>query len=277
MLVLWTIGLLAILAISFVHDTSSQAKIARNRYDVARARALADTGVSLAILGVLGRSPDAAWRFDGSSRELTYDAGQVVVRLHDEAGKIDLNYATDEVLANLLRILGFEEEEAAGLADAVRNWKRRRLSYWSQLSGSRDAVPPIQQTRPFLAVEELREVPGVTLEIYDRVSPFLTVLSLTDQINPLSASREVLLSLPGADAREIDAYVSARREFGPDPKLLPALASLEGHLSSHTPTYVSITSEGRLPTGVRYIREATVSFAAAAGQGFRFISWQQGR
>ena len=272
-LVLWVVALLAIFAVSFVHGASTQTKIVRNDYDLARARVLADTGVSLAILSILYQTPEAR-RLDGSMRELTYEDATIRVRLQNEAGKIDLNHASPEVLESLLRTLGSDADAAAGLAAAVDDWKRRRLSGWNQLG---DRATMIGVVRPFLALEELREVPGVTQEIYDRVSPFLTILSKSDRIDPLSAPREVLLSLPGADAREVEAYVAARAEIGPDPTRLPGLDSIRAYLGNGMLAYVSISSEGRVLPRARFIRDATVSLLVAGGERFRFVAWQQGR
>jgi general secretion pathway protein K len=272
-LVLWVVALLAIFAVSFVHGASTQTKIVRNDYDLARARVLADTGVSLAILGILYQTPEAR-RLDGSTRELTYEDATIRVRLQNEAGKIDLNHAAPEVLADLLRTLGSDADAAAGLAAAVDDWKRRRLSGWNQLG---EPATTIGVVRPFLALEELREVPGVTQEVYDRVSPFLTILSESDRIDPLSAPLEVLLSLPGADAREVEAYVTARAEIGPDPARLPGLNSIRAYLGNGMLAYVSISSEGSVLPRARFIRDATVSLLVAGGERFRFVAWQQGR
>jgi general secretion pathway protein K len=272
-LVLWVVALLAIFAVSFVHGADTQTKIVRNDYDLARARVLADTGVSLAILDILYQLPEAR-RLDGSRRELTYEDATIRVRLQNEAGKIDLNHAPPEVLASLLRTSGSDADAAAGLAAAVDEWKRHRLSGWNQLG---DRTATIGVARPFLALEELREVPGVTQEIYDRVSPFLTILSESDRIDPLSAPREVLLSLPGADAREVEAYVAARAEIGPDPARLPGLDSIRAYLGNGMLAYVSISSEGRVLPRARFIRDATVSLLVAGGERFRFVAWQQGR
>jgi general secretion pathway protein K len=275
-LVLWVVALLAIFAVSFVHGASTQTKIVRNDYDLARARVLADTGVSLAILGILYQTP-AARRLDGSTRELTYEDATIRVRLQNEAGKIDLNHAAPEVLAGLVRTLGSDADAAADLAAAVDDWRRRRLSGWNQ-PGDRATSPlSIGVVRPFLALEELREVPGVTQEVYDRVSPFLTILSGSDRVDPLSAPREVLLSLPGADAREVEAYVAARAEIGPDPARLPGLDSIRAYLGNGMLAYVSISSEGRVLPRARFIRDATVSLLVAGGERFRFVAWQQGR
>jgi general secretion pathway protein K len=270
--VLWVTALLAILAASFTFRTGTQARIARNQYDHARAGALADAGVSMAILGILDRQQDRSWRLDGSVRELSYGGGKIRLRLQDEAGKIDLNYAPPAVLAELLRIATGEENGPA-LADDIAEWKRNRLAQWR---GS-EAQPSQALSEPFLAVEELREVPGFTRSIYERVVPFVTVLSRSARIDPLSAPSEVLQSLPGADPRVVDAYVAARRENGPDPALRPALSGLEPYLTNQeTGQYISIVSEASAPPDGLFVRDATVSLLAAGGQPFRFVAWREG-
>jgi general secretion pathway protein K len=276
-LVLWVIALLTVLAFSLAYGTRTQTKIYLNQYDGARARALADTGLSLAILGILNHTPETAWRLDGSPRELTYGDATIRVRAQNEAGKIDLNRGSTEVLANLFRTLGSDAGAAQVLAAAVADWKSHRRSRWNQQSDQATGALPIGEIQPFLAVEEFREVSGVTPEIYDRVSPFLTVLSGSERIDPLSAARDVLLSLPGADARQVDAYVTARAEVGPDIAALPALDGIGAYLASGTLAYVSISSEGRVQPRARFIRNATVSFLVGGAERFRFVTWQQGR
>lgn len=275
-LVVWVIALIAILAVGFVHDTRTQATIARDQYDGARARALADSGIFLAILGILEPPPEAPWRLDGSARDLIYGDGKIRLRLQDEGGKIDLNRASGDVLANLFRTQGVEEDDAVGLAQAVTDWKRHRLAQWNQLGSARSGAPSTAGIGPFLALADLRGVPGITPEIYDRTSPFLTVFSRIDKINPVSAPRQVLVSLPGANSREIDAYVAARERFWPNPPLLPELTGIGGYLAYGTVTSVSITSEGIISPRARFVREATISLVATGGSRFRFLSWQQG-
>jgi|HubBroStandDraft_6_1064221.scaffolds.fasta_scaffold127665_3 general secretion pathway protein K len=276
-LVLWMIALLTVLAVSFARDASVQAKIVRNQYDIARAHALADTGVSLAILGILDAAPDDKARLDGSPRDLTYGDGEIVLGLQNEAGKIDLNHASGEVLGNLFRTVGLDAAQAVALVDAVADWKRRRRAVWDSTVNRGRIEPAVTAVGPFLALEEFRAVQGITPEIYARVSPFLTVFSGTERIDALAAPRQVLLSLPGVDPGEVDAYVSARAKFGPDPSLLPALTGVDAYLGPDTVSFVSISSEGRIPPSVRFIRNATISLIVNAGERYRFVSWRQGQ
>lgn len=272
--VLWMVALIAILAISLVHETSMQAKMARNQYEHARARALADTGISLAIIEMLDRAAAAPLRLDGSEQNLAYDGGTIRLRLQDEAGKIDLNSAPDAVLSRFFQILTNRDEDSVDLGAAIAAWKQRRLAQWAGPDGSAANTT----NGPFLAVEELLEVNGMTPEIYNRVAPFLTVLSRSARVDPLSAPREVLLSLPGSDPGQVDAYVAARQQLGPNPALLPRLSGLEPFLIHQaTPEFVSISSAAKISSAVRFIREATISLTAMEGQRFHFVRWEQGK
>jgi general secretion pathway protein K len=276
-LVLWMIALLTVLAVAFARDAGVQAKIVRNQYNTARARALADTGVSLAILNILDPAPGDQWRLDGSARELTYGDGQIRLSLQSEDGKIDLNHASDQVLGNLFRTVGLDTGQADNFAGAVASWKRTRMNIWNG-AGDRGAFAPTASAAgPFLALEEFGEVDGVTPEIYRLVSPFLTVFSGTDRIDPLVAPRQVLLSLPGVDPGEVDAYVSARTQPGRGSILLPKLTGIDAYFARHAVAFVSISAEARVPPDARFIREATISLITSVGESYRFVSWRQGR
>src|SRR5689334_11474867 len=98
-LVLWVMALLAVMVVGFAGDARTELKLARNQADAAQARAIADTGVSLALLSVLDNNEDTAWRIDGATHSLAYGDGAISVSVQDEGGKIDLNLAPPALLA----------------------------------------------------------------------------------------------------------------------------------------------------------------------------------
>src|SRR5215831_14738479 len=151
-LVLWVMALLAVMVVGFAGDARTELKLARNQADAAEARAIADTGVSLALLNVLDENQSTTWHLDGEPHSLAYGDGAIRVSVQDEGGKIDLNLAAPTLLAGLFRTLGIAGAEA--LAAAIQDWRRQH--------GGDAAGEPLPRTGPFLALEQLRAVPGVT-------------------------------------------------------------------------------------------------------------------
>ncbi len=275
-LVLWVLALLTVLMVGFAGGARTELQLARNQWQSAQARAIADYGVAAVLLNLLDSAPETRWHADGQPHSLSYDGGTVQVSVTDEAGKIDLNAAPDELLLGLFRTLGLDEAEAGQLVGAIAQWKRLRHAE----SGDDDRnVPsrPLRGDGPFLAVEELRGVAGVTPAVYDLVSPFLTVYSYRPQIDPLTAPIEVLRSLPGAKPAEVDAFVAARTRLGPVPGALPALngvGDLVGHTALRT---VTITAAAKTDGGTRFTRSAVVALVGRPEAPYLFLAWRRVR
>ena len=264
-LVLWVMALLAVMMVGFASDARTELKLARNQADAARARAIADTGVSIALLNVLDNTEETTWRLDGETHRLVYGDGTISVSVQDEGGKIDINLAPPALLVGLFRTLGIAEAEA--LAGAIFDWRRQHGGEASEGARSRNG--------PFLALEQLRAVPGMTPAAYERAAPFLTVYTGRDRIDPLTAPGEVLRSLPGARPAEVDAFLAARERLGPVPGGLPALNGI-GDLIAHAGLQVvTITSEGRAAGGARFIRQAVVTANARGGAPYQILAWRQ--
>lgn len=275
-LVLWVLALLTVLMVGFAGDARTELQLARNQWQSAEARAIADYGVAIALLNLLDSAPETRWRTDGEPHLLSYGGGTVAVSIVDEAGKIDLNAAPDALLLGLFRTLGLDEAEAGRLAGAIAQWKRLRRA---DSGGDGQGAPAGSGRRdgPFLAVEELHGVSGVTPELYDRISPFLTVYTHRRQIDPLTAPIEVLRSLPGAKPAEIDAFAAARARLGPIPGALPALNGV-GDLVAHTALHaVTIRAAARTAAGTEFTREAVVALVNRPDVPYLVLAWRQTR
>lgn len=270
------LALLAVLSLGFVRGARTELQIARNQYESARAQAIAEAGVSLAILGVLQSSDEAPWPADGQERELGFGDGSIRVRVQDEAGKIDLNAAPAELLAGLFRTLGVEASDSVTLARSLVAWREARLARWAG-GGMPDRRAAGQRAGPFLAVEELRLVPGVTRTLYERAAPYVTVLGRRPRVNPLTAPEAVLRSIPGVDPRQVDAFLAARRRAAAGSGELPRLVGGEAYLSLSPLRFVTVTSEGRTGSGAVFVREAAVEIVWGARMSYRLLSWRQGR
>ena len=97
--VLWVLALLSVIALGLTVQTRSELQLARNLVDGARARALAEAGVFLAVPRLLDQNPATQWHADGEVHEFAYGGGRIRVTLQDEGGKIDINAAPDELLS----------------------------------------------------------------------------------------------------------------------------------------------------------------------------------
>jgi general secretion pathway protein K len=60
-LVLWIAALLAVIAASLVSSGRTEARLARNLVENAKAEALADGAVQRTVMGLLALDPDQAW------------------------------------------------------------------------------------------------------------------------------------------------------------------------------------------------------------------------
>ncbi len=135
-----------------------------------------------------------------------------------------------------------------------------------------------RQATTFRVIEDLRLVPGVTRDIYDRVAPFVTVYSGVADIDPLTAPPQVLRSLPDVNAAEVEDFLSARQRLGPVPGQLPSLTGAAGGFLAHRVLQnATVVSEGQTAGGTTFTRAAVVSLSADPSAPYSVLSWRQAR
>ena len=278
LVVIWVLTLLAILIVGFSGDARTELLVARNHYESASARAIADAGVSLAILGILDPTPEAQWAADGRVREMSYADGTLRIRIQDEGGKIDLNAAPPELLAGLLTTVGgLSPGDAGSLAQAIDTYRQAQQQADTPAAGRGGLRTMVRrQANAFRVIEDLRLVPGVTRETYGRIAPFVTVYSGVGDVDPLTAPPEVLRSLPGVNAGEVEAFLAARAQQGPIPGQLPPLSGPAGGSLAHRMLQnATILSEGKTANGTTFTRAAVVSLSADPMAPYSVLSWRQ--
>jgi general secretion pathway protein K len=272
LVVLWMLALLSVLILSLTSATRTELNVAHNQAATAQARAIADAGVTLAILAMLDPSPATQWPGTGAMHNLRFGSGTIRVAVQDEYGKIDLNVAPPELFAGLFRTLALSETESDRLVAAIMSLRAEALAQSATGADESTATGVLALQKPFLAVEELRLLPGITPTLYERLEPFLTVYSAQYGVNPLTAPPQVLQSLPGATPDLIAAFLAARSAGGLAAGSLPLLVGVSdiafGGLRLFT-----VTSEGSAQSGARFVREAVVD--ASNPDSVRFLSWRQ--
>ena len=278
-LVMWVAVLLTVIAGSFIVERRTEMLVVSNSVSMARAEAIADAGVQRAVFEIYrnDNSPDA-WKRDGSRYSMTFDNTPVTVEIRDESAKIDINTAYEPLLRGLLVSSGLTDDEASRVLDAILDWRDP-----DELKRPNGAEAPDYKAAgllykpangPFQAIEELQLVLGMRPEIYRRIAPFITVYSRAPGVNTQLASREVLLSLPGATTEAVDEYLARREAARAAGQPLPVFPTQLPGPAGFT-MVASIRAQTQLEDGTAFVREAVAILRPAPRRPVTFLAWRQ--
>ena len=236
LVVLWTLLLIGIVGASLSGQARKQGLLSRNAAALARVEAAAEGGVVRAIAAMTDPRPELVWRADGSVHRFALDGIAIEVRIVDEAGKVDLNAASPELVASLLQVCGAGADTAFTVSAAIADLRR----------GAATGKP-----RGFETTAELLGVPGMTPALFERAAPFMTVLTHAPGIDPSVAPPELLAALASQDP-SLAPTIDAARSGGPA-VTLPQNGYLTA--SQHSVfTIEAVAWEGR----VRFGRQAAI-------------------
>ncbi|WP_343717944.1 hypothetical protein [Inquilinus sp.] len=295
--VLWTLVMLSMLTIGFSLSSRTEARVAANGAEEIRLRALLRGGVELAVLGLGTADDDRGWRADGTPYPAEIGGDRLIVRIRDEAGRVDLNRADEETLTRLLTVVLGTPDAAPRLTQAILRRRGGPQAAPGQPAGggansqdgnrpppaartapAADPDDPAELARPFQSAEELRTIPGISRQLADALMPLVTVLSPAGGINPFSADPLVLQALPGVTRAQAEAVVRARQQRPtPTPERLASLLPPDaGKLLRPAPGPIySVSVEAATARGARGRVEAVI-WVAADGQSFyRVLDWRE--
>jgi general secretion pathway protein K len=222
-LVLWVIALLTVMALGLTTAQRTENALTRNQIDAARFRAAAEAALGLTAMNLLSSPPETVpteeiWLPNAVPRPLEFDGMELTVTLGNETSRIDLNRATPEQLAALIEFAqgeeGFDEAQRDAIADAIIDW--RDEDDLTQLNGAEDGdyesagMPYGARDARFSSVEELRQVLGMTRELYHRLAPDLTVDNPSGRVEQQFASAQVLAALSGIALEDAQELILAR-------------------------------------------------------------------
>ena len=153
------------------------------------------------------------------------DKAEVVVNFASEAARVDLNFASKEMLANLFTVLGAEEKIATEAADRIIGWrtqpKANAANEEEALYGASGLTYSPRQSL-FTHVNELSLVLGVPPELVDRALPFVTVFSGSPNVDVLIAPPEVIAALPGMTPAALNDFLKQRPALPRDQSAIAA-------------------------------------------------------
>ncbi len=280
-LVLWATTLLTVIAASFAFSMRTDTLLVQNLSASARAQNLADAGVQRALYEMFKPASDQQrWKGDGVAHQWEFGAARISIMIQDVSGKIDLNSASDILLKGLLKSGGLDDAQSGVLLDAILDWRDeddlRRINGAEAAEYQAAGLKYKPANAPFVTIDELQRVLGMTPQLYAKLVDSLTVDSHQAGINAAIASRQVLLALPGADAALVDAYIAARNDALSNNLPLPPFAPAAAAVAGDTGSVYSVRAEAVLPDGATFIRESVVKINQGAVRKIAYLSWKEG-
>jgi general secretion pathway protein K len=246
-----------------------------------KARMGAEAGVNLAVLAL--RDPDVLQRWvpDGRSYQIWYQDMQLEIKVTDERGKLDINSANEVTLQDLFMGHGLELDEAQNLAAAVHDWtdademERANGAEADTYESFGLGIGP--GNRPFVMVEELLQVLGMSWELFQKLEPGLTVYSQSNTPDPAYAPVEALLALPDMTLDDALNFIAERHSQEAGSGLGVALPGGQVAMARGRGLTYSIQAKATLPNGVWDQVDATVRLGGSPdGRPFRFLRWREG-
>ena len=272
--VIWTAALLALLALGFTRYAQTYVRAAGNGIESARAQALADSGVSLAVLDLLaslrGGGRVAQFPIDGSVVACVMGQDDlVVVSVQDSGGRINLNLAGDVLLRAFFIGLGADPDDASRYADTIIDYRDRdndRRAHGAEAPEYRAAGRAYgPKNAPFDNLAELQQVLGLPPELIAAMAAHVTIHSGSAGLDP-KVTRPAL-----ADIVARGRYRPLQQQFPTAAELLPS----EFVISSDQRSFV-VHSEARLASGAVYVREAVIELPSNRSTTYRMKAWQHG-
>jgi general secretion pathway protein K len=180
LIVLWTVGFLALLGTQLVSAARTDTQLATNLKQDAVLQAAADGAVQQ-VMFAMQAAHDPAFRPGGREIELRIGQTAVLARIESETDRINLNTASPALLRALLIETGSPAAQADLLVATILDWRTAGAS-----PRQRGAKAPDYRAAglgygppgaPFESVDELADVLGMTRALFDRLAPHLTVFT----------------------------------------------------------------------------------------------------
>jgi general secretion pathway protein K len=262
LIVIWGLGAIALLVLSFAATGRLRLQTAFNAAGAEQARAMAEAATNLAVL-TLAREQIAggAPEHDGAPSFCALEDAVVALAIEDEAGKIDLNAASEQLVRDAFSgLAGLAPNDAAEVARAVAQF--RSPAIFGVTAAPVAGKPFSQKGAQFQSPLELDQVAGLDSARFQALLPFVTVHSHADGLDPHRAPPALFAALLGQSREEV-AALAARpypNALNRDDPRFP-----ENYRQSGAHDIFLVHVEALLANGVRALRETIVDLRANDG------------
>jgi len=239
--VLWVVTLLSVIVGEFCYTMRTEVNITRNFKDTTQARYIARAGINAALINAIAagsgsqseetETEEVTWRINAETPEIPFANGYYTVRITDELGKVNINYAPPRLLKVVLSSFELDEDVINTIVDSIQDW--RDPDQFHRVNGAEDdyyqGLPEPYECKDadFDTVDELLLVKGVSEDLMDAglrdmVSVFHVeakdkerqskLRALFTRINLNAAADAVLRGLPGVTDETIEIIKEYREE-----------------------------------------------------------------
>jgi hypothetical protein len=247
LIVLWALGLLALLVAGLAASGRSGTGLAGNLRDGAIAEAAADGGVQQAVFQLRR----GAWQPDGPAHRVAIGRTMVEINTEDQSTLINPNYSSPAMLAALLGAVGADPAQALDLSRAMVDW---RTATTVALAGGLKLDRYRLAGRPFAAVDEIGLVAGMSADLLSRLRPYISVYQTGDAGETSNSTFD--------------------RGVGQDAAMISHTSALMGFTSPDE--VIGVRATAVLGDGTRFVRRAVVELSVQVKQGehaWQILSW----
>jgi len=280
-LVLWVLVLITITSGAFALMARMDQLEANQLLSGTQAKLAAEAGLNLAAVALRDDDPDPRIVADGRAYQLQINGVDVEFSATDERGKLDINSADQETLTTLFSGHGMEVKDAEVLAAHVLDWRDsddiERVDGAEQESYDAAGLPVGPANRPFMMVDELLQVMGMTYDLFRQIEPGITVYSRSDVPMPAFAPVEALMAIPDITRDEALNFVRQRQSQSPDDTVGVSLPNGQTVMAQGKGLTYSIHIKATMPNGVWEQLETTIRLGGdPTGLPYRVLRWSEG-
>lgn len=246
-----------------------------------QARMTAEAGIHL--MAVALRDTDDLSRpvADGRTYEQVIDGVLLEISATDERGKLDINTAEEPTLVTLFMSNGLDVESAELLAAAVLDWRDPdeviRVNGAELDTYMAAGLPVGPANRPFMMVDELLQVLGMSYALFERIEPGISVYSRAGVPDLAYAPVEALMAVPDVSLEDAQDFVAERNTLEAGNLQGLALPSGQAAMAQGRGLTYSIVAKATMPNGVWEQVEATIRLGGShTGLPFRVLRWREG-
>jgi len=285
--VLWIIMILSLVSFTLASAVRGEMVSANDSFDSERAFFMAKGSAETVYYGMVHKTDiageDSPISMANGEYLFPFDSGDVRVRLETGAGRIDLNGASDVLLASMFDSVGVNQETRNRLVDSILDWRDAddiphlygaEVDDYPENRGITDRTLTLPRNGPFATVDELLKVKNMTPEIfygsffvdpvtrtYRRVvgiGDLVTVSTGSSRVDVNEAPLEVLMALPQMDLAASGKIIElrAKKGFTSSEDLLARVPEMSGRAAMDFLEYGTVT-----PTAI--VARATIRRSGA--------------